>query len=180
MHVSPLIVSSLLHLAAEISSHPEIVELLLGKGANVNSLDRKQMTPLFMACMHDNFHGAKTLLEKGTVKFLKFSHKKSNLNLHVKFPTHAHAGADFACCDIHGKTAFDYIKDYEEWMECGYFTQDTRARLKGLYSHACSYIICTHLNSLCFIQSLIAYSLKHSRLLIRSLTQKLSLQGNVN
>ena len=30
-----------------------------------------------------------------------------------------------------GLTAFDLIMDYEEWIECGYFTDEIRARLKG-------------------------------------------------
>ena len=27
--------------------------------------------------------------------------------------------------------ALDYILDYEEWMDCSYFNDDMRARLKG-------------------------------------------------
>lgn len=30
-----------------------------------------------------------------------------------------------------GQTAFDYIIDYEEWIECGYFDDEIKARLKG-------------------------------------------------
>lgn len=40
-------------------------------------------------------------------------------------------GADVTDIDVFGKTAFDYITDHEEWIESGYFTEDTRARLKG-------------------------------------------------
>ena len=34
-----------------------------------------------------------------------------------------------------GLTAFDFIMDYDEWIECGYFSDEIRARLKGTYSH---------------------------------------------
>ena len=32
---------------------------------------------------------------------------------------------------ITGLTAFDFISDFEEWIECGYFNEEFRARLKG-------------------------------------------------
>ena len=28
-------------------------------------------------------------------------------------------------------TAFDYIVDFEEWIDCGYFNEEVKARLKG-------------------------------------------------
>jgi len=31
-----------------------------------------------------------------------------------------------------GLTAFDFISDFEEWIECGYFSEEIKARLKGL------------------------------------------------
>ena len=31
-------------------------------------------------------------------------------------------------------TAFDFVVDYEEWIECGYFNDEIRARLKGTYA----------------------------------------------
>lgn len=30
-----------------------------------------------------------------------------------------------------GQTGFDYIIDYDEWIECGYFDDEIKARLKG-------------------------------------------------
>lgn len=32
-----------------------------------------------------------------------------------------------------GLTAFDFISDFEEWIECGYFSEEIKARLKGLF-----------------------------------------------
>ena len=48
---------------------------------------------------------------------------------------------------VSGLTAFDFILDYDEWIECGYFSDEIRARLK-------------------------AYSLKHARDLIRAISKK--------
>ena len=57
-------------------------------------------------------------------------------------------GADCRARDAFGKCPFDYIKDTEEWMDSGYFSEEVRARLKGtsnapLFSHdymlACSF-----------------------------------------
>lgn len=31
-----------------------------------------------------------------------------------------------------GLTAFDFISDFEEWIECCYFSEEIKARLKGL------------------------------------------------
>lgn len=33
-----------------------------------------------------------------------------------------------------GQTAFDYIIDYDEWIECGYFDDEIKARLKGKWN----------------------------------------------
>ena len=38
-------------------------------------------------------------------------------------------------CLFTGFTAFDYIIDFEEWIECGYFTEEIKARLKGLSAY---------------------------------------------
>lgn len=119
---------SLLHYAAGVTTFPEMTDVLLENEAEVNAIDRNQMTPLFIACQQDNFYAAKRLLQKG---------------------------ADYSCCDVNGKTAFDFIKDYDEWMESGYFTQDTRARLK-------------------------AYSWKHARLFIKSISQKIHSQTKID
>ena len=34
-------------------------------------------------------------------------------------------------CFFLGLTAFDFILDYDEWIESGYFSDEIRARLKG-------------------------------------------------
>ena len=49
-------------------------------------------------------------------------------------------GADCRARDAFGKCPFDYIRDTEEWMDSGYFSEEVRARLKGtsntpLFSH---------------------------------------------
>ena len=31
-----------------------------------------------------------------------------------------------------GLTAFDFISDFEEWIDCGYFNEEIQARLKGM------------------------------------------------
>ena len=36
-----------------------------------------------------------------------------------------------AYLSLSGLSAFDFIMDYDEWIECGYFTDEIRARLKG-------------------------------------------------
>jgi len=40
-------------------------------------------------------------------------------------------GADCRAQDTFGKYPFDYIRDTEEWMDSGYFSEEVRARLKG-------------------------------------------------
>lgn len=35
------------------------------------------------------------------------------------------------CCWVAGLTAFDYIVDFEEWIDSGYFSEEIKARLKG-------------------------------------------------
>ena len=35
---------------------------------------------------------------------------------------------------IQGMTAFDFVVDYDEWIECGYFNDEIRARLKGVFT----------------------------------------------
>ncbi|CAH3027343.1 unnamed protein product, partial [Porites evermanni] len=52
---------------------------------------------------------------------------------------------------VTGLTAFDFISDFEEWIECGYFNEEIKARLK-------------------------AYSLKHARDLVRAITKKVKNQ----
>ncbi|RMX55734.1 hypothetical protein pdam_00015503 [Pocillopora damicornis] len=53
--------------------------------------------------------------------------------------------------NLQGLSAFDFISDFEEWIECGYFSEEIKARLK-------------------------AYSLKHARDLVRAITKKVKNQ----
>lgn len=38
------------------------------------------------------------------------------------------------CFYYSGLMAFDYILEYDEWIECGYFSEEIVARLKGIVS----------------------------------------------
>jgi ankyrin repeat protein len=115
---------SLLHYGVELVHMHEVIDLLLKQSqVDVNIVNpNTQQMPLFIACQKDNFYGASKLLEHG---------------------------ADYTSTDAYGKAAFDYIKDHDEWMDSGYFTDNIRARLK-------------------------AYSLKYSRLLVHSITKKIN------
>ena len=42
------------------------------------------------------------------------------------------AGADYTCTDVYGQTAFDYIKDHDEWLYSGYFEDTIKTQLKGI------------------------------------------------
>ncbi len=57
-------------------------------------------------------------------------------------------GADYRATDASGQCAFDYISDYEEWIDCGYFSDDVRARLKGTSFHS-SWLV-----SICYLQAI--------------------------
>ncbi|XP_019852908.1 PREDICTED: uncharacterized protein LOC100641129 isoform X2 [Amphimedon queenslandica] len=111
---------SLLHLSATLIHLPELTDLLIAGGADVNITDKAKMTPLFSACQVDNFYAASTLLKHG---------------------------ADYQCTDAYGQTAFDYIKDHDEWAYSGFFEDTIKTQLK-------------------------AYSLKHAKLLVKSITDK--------
>ena len=61
-----IIIYSLLHLSANLIHLPELTDLLIAAGADVNINDKAKMTPLFYACQVDNFYAASTLLKHGT------------------------------------------------------------------------------------------------------------------
>ncbi|XP_060080381.1 uncharacterized protein LOC132559772 [Ylistrum balloti] len=109
-----------LHYAAGLTGSSEVLELLLDHGAEVDPVDDNGCTPLFFATQANNQVAACVLIEQNA----NVRHKNSQ-----------------------GLTAFDYIVDFEEWIECGYFTDEINARLK-------------------------AYSLKHARDLIRAISKK--------
>ena len=45
------------------------------------------------------------------------------------------AGADYQCTDVYGQTAFDYIKDHDEWTHSGFFEDSIKTQLKGISNH---------------------------------------------
>lgn len=56
---------SLLHHASQ-KGHSNLIEFLIKKGLNVNSLDDRGRTPLYLACYNYKFESVKTLISNGT------------------------------------------------------------------------------------------------------------------
>jgi len=54
-----------LHLAASLTSQPDIVEVLLENGAEMNAQNKTGMTPLITACQANSIHSASKLVENG-------------------------------------------------------------------------------------------------------------------
>ncbi|XP_041471768.1 uncharacterized protein LOC121421175 isoform X1 [Lytechinus variegatus] len=108
------------HYAAGMTGPTDILELLIEYGADLDSVNDDNCTPLFFATQSNNYFAASVLLNGGA----NVRHK-----------------------NIQGLTAFDCIIDFDEWLECGFFTDEVKARLK-------------------------AHSLKHARDLVRAITQK--------
>ncbi|KAL5006741.1 hypothetical protein ScPMuIL_015547 [Solemya velum] len=109
-----------LHLAASLDGNSEVLDDLLAHGADVDSVNVDGSTPLFIATQSNNQFTACQLLEHGA----NVRHKNSL-----------------------GCTPFDHIMDYEEWIDCGFFTEEVKARLK-------------------------AYNLKHARDLVRAISDR--------
>ncbi|XP_070560695.1 uncharacterized protein [Ptychodera flava] len=109
-----------LHYSAGMTGPTDILEILLAYGADVDALNDDQCTPLFFAMQANNMYSASVLIDNGS----NVRHK-----------------------NIQGLTAFDCILDFDEWIECPYFSDEMKARLK-------------------------AYSLKHARDLVRAITKK--------
>ncbi|XP_013397902.1 uncharacterized protein LOC106164510 [Lingula anatina] len=116
-----------LHYAASMSHSTEILELLMGYGAEVDAPNEDQATPLFFSTQCNNQSAASVLIENG---------------------------ANYRWKNAQGLTAFDCILDFDDWVECGYFNDEIRARLK-------------------------AYSLKHTRDLIRAISKKVKHSGPI-
>jgi len=108
-----------LHLAAALLKVPEIIDLLLNNGVEVDARNNSHSTPLFTACQANNPYAASKLIANG---------------------------ADCEAQDVNGKCPFDYIRDTEEWIDSGFFSEAVRARLK-------------------------AFSFKHARDLVKSISQ---------
>ncbi|XP_064635397.1 uncharacterized protein LOC135492725 [Lineus longissimus] len=113
-----------LHYAASMVGSTDVLELLIEYGADIDDINDDQCTPLFFATQCNNQFAANILIDYG---------------------------ANVRCKNVQGLTAFDCILDFDEWIECGYFSEEIKARLK-------------------------AYSLKHSRDLIRAISKKV--KGN--
>jgi len=109
-----------LHLTAGLSNSSDLLELLLSFDADVDAMNDDLCSPLFYATQSNNLYAASLLLNHG---------------------------ANVRSRNLQGLTAFDFISDFEEWIECGYFSEEIKARLK-------------------------AYSLKHARDLVRAITKK--------
>ncbi|XP_076450581.1 uncharacterized protein LOC143286742 [Babylonia areolata] len=112
--------NSALHYAASLSGPTDVLEMLLSFGSDVDVLNSEGSTPLFFATQSNNQFAACVLINQGA-------------NVRQK--------------NGQGLTAFDYIVDFEEWIESGYFSEEIKARLK-------------------------AFSLKHARDLIRAISKR--------
>lgn len=87
-----------------MSGDTDVLETLISFGANLDAVNQDGATPLFFACQCNNQYATSILLNHGA-------------NLRYK--------------NQQGLTAFDFVVDYEEWVDCGYFSDEIRARLKG-------------------------------------------------
>lgn len=113
-----------LHITSGLSNAADVLELLLSFDADVDALNDDACTPLFYATQSNNLYAASLLLNHG---------------------------ANVRSRNLQGLTAFDFITDFEEWIESSYFTEEMRARLK-------------------------AYNLKHARDLVRAISKKVKNQ----
>ncbi|KAM3924789.1 uncharacterized protein RB166_008143 [Leptodactylus fuscus] len=93
-----------LHFAALHTENYEILKLLLSCNAEVNALNKDFITPLYNAIISSNFHGAKLLIDYG-------------------------ANLDYQ--DKSGLTAFDHIKNIDDWISCGIFSDDINELLRA-------------------------------------------------
>lgn len=112
---------TILHLAVQMSGSTDVLEILLESGAKVNSVNAAKSSALFYAAQLNKFYAANLLINRGA-------------NVHLKNGS--------------GLTAFDFIHDFDEWMACGFFSDEVLARLK-------------------------AYQFKHARELIRGISKKI-------
>ncbi|EDV28638.1 uncharacterized protein TRIADDRAFT_51756 [Trichoplax adhaerens] len=110
-----------IHLAAGLSGNPDVLELLITHGAEINVMNADNSSPLFFATKVNNYRCASVLI-------------KSGANIRIK--------------NTQGLTAFDYIEDFDEWIDSRHFDDDTIAKLK-------------------------AYKIKHSRDLIHAISHKI-------
>ncbi|PAA55755.1 hypothetical protein BOX15_Mlig030254g2 [Macrostomum lignano] len=93
-----------LHLAAGLSEGSDMMLLLLDKGGCPDARAGDMATPLFYACRSGNQLSASLLIERG---------------------------ADTKCRAQNGLAAFDHITDFDEWLTCGYFSDQVCARIRA-------------------------------------------------
>lgn len=76
--------STPLHIAAEKNAAPELIELLINHGAQVNALDRNSQDPLFIALTYSSFEVITQLCKNGSSLFFKTSNKKPHCFIEVR------------------------------------------------------------------------------------------------
>ena len=104
-HTLPENGNNALHMAVQLGPTP-VIELLISAGVSVNHANRLGETPLFIACRLDNDFAASKLL---------------------------HNACDYTIVNKRKRTAFDYIRDHEQWITGGLFKHkpDISARLRA-------------------------------------------------
>ncbi|KAM9311606.1 uncharacterized protein PAF06_009440 [Gastrophryne carolinensis] len=89
--------------AALQKENDKMMKLLLSYGAQVNIQNHDGITPIFNAVCSSNYHGTRLLIDNG---------------------------ADLKHRDNGGLTAFDYIKNIDEWIECDMFSKEINELLR--------------------------------------------------
>ena len=97
--------NNVLHLAVQLGPAP-VLEVLIAAGADVNLQNKLGETPLFIACRLDNDFAAAKLLENS---------------------------CDYSVVNKRKRTAFDYVRDHEQWIKGGFFGDNSEilARLRA-------------------------------------------------
>ena len=93
-----------LHYAAMTKGDPIAIKLLIKFGAFVNIINDEMMSPLFNAVNANNSLAASILIE---------------------------CNADYKIRNNDGQTAFDLIRDIDEWQKCDCFDLKMRGILKS-------------------------------------------------
>jgi len=79
---------SALHLAVQ-GAHTQILQLLVDAGANVNTLDRLERTPLHWCALDQNYSAAECLLDEGADVELKDHYEETALHIALSNPNSA-------------------------------------------------------------------------------------------
>lgn len=91
----------------------EVIKLLVQMGAEVNVQNSELKTPLFISIEVDNPLAASTLLS---------------------------FNADYRIVSSRGTTAFEHLRDVDEWIKLGLFENGVKSVLEGELSISNSYI----------------------------------------